>query len=461
MTIQIVILAAGQGKRMHSKLPKVLHHLAGKPLLEHVIHTALTVSPAVPPIVIYGHQGEMLHERLSHYHSKWVLQKEQLGTGHALLQVLPEIKDAKQVLVLSGDVPLISLHTLKKLIESTPENALGMLTANLQNPTGYGRIKRDEQNNIVQIIEEKDATAAERMVTEINPGIYLVPVTYLKKWLPMLKNNNAQGEYYLTDIVAQAMAEKIHIHSVKPEVSEEIMGINDRVQLAQLERFYQKQMAEKLMRQGVTLLDPARLDIRGDVQIGKDVTMDMNVILEGRVVIGNDCVIGSNTILRNVVLGDHVEIKANSILDGAEIAEGCIIGPFARLRPGTVVAKGAHIGNFVEIKNSEIGQATKVNHLSYVGDSDVGKHVNIGAGTITCNYDGVNKHKTIIGDYVQIGSNTQLVAPVSIGEGATIGAGSTVTKDAPAHQLTLTHKLEQRSVKNWERPKKREKLENE
>ena len=385
---------------------------------------------------------------------RWIEQKEQLGTGHALLQALPAINADDRVLVLYGDVPLISEEILKTLISTTPTNAIGMLTAQLANPTGYGRIKRDKQHNIVGIVEEKDATEKEKAITEINSGIYFVPANYLKKWLPELNNQNAQKEYYLTDIIACADKENIKVHAVSPRYTEEILGVNDRIQLAQLERFYQWQQAEKLMRQGVTLYDPMRLDVRGEVQVGRDVTIDVNVILEGRVVIGDECIIGPNVMLCNTELGARVEVRANSVIDGAEIATGCIIGPFARIRPGTVLATNTHVGNFVEIKNSIVGESSKINHLSYVGDSEVGKRVNIGAGTITCNYDGVNKHKTIIGDEAFIGSNTQLVAPVRIGEGATIGAGSTITEDAPAKQLTVA-RTRQQTIKDWQRPVKK------
>lgn len=455
MALQIVILAAGQGKRMCSNLPKVLHRLAGKTLLEHVIETAQSLSSTRSPIVIYGHQGNILRNLLSHHTVRWVEQKEQLGTGHALLQALPEIAEEDHVLVLYGDVPLITVETLQQLIKTTPKEGLGMLTAHLADPTHYGRIKRDGASHIIGVVEEKDATAEERLITEINPGIYLLQAHLLKDWLPALNNKNKQNEYYLTDIIARAVKEKLPIHAISPRVCEEILGVNDRVQLAHLERFYQRQIAETLMRQGVTLYDPARLDVRGEVKMGKDVVIDVNVIFEGRVVIGDECTIGPNTILRNSVLKNRVEIKANSVIDGAEIAADCIIGPFARLRPGSVLATGAHIGNFVEVKNSEVGEGSKINHLSYVGDSEIGKRVNIGAGTITCNYDGVNKHKTIIGDDTHIGSDTQLVAPVTVGQGATIGAGSTITKDVPPYQLTLTHRIDQRSVKDWQRPEKK------
>lgn len=454
MAIQTVILAAGQGKRMHSSFPKVLHRLAGKPLLEHVIHTALSISPDTPPIIVTGHQGDLVRNSLAHYNVRWVEQKEQLGTGHAVLQALSEIATDDDVLILYGDVPLISKTTLKKLVETTPKNTIGMLTAQLSHPAGYGRIKRNKTHQIIGVVEEKDATETERQINEINPGIYFATAKHLKKWLPTLKNKNAQGEYYLTDIIKFAGEEEILIHDVQPHASEEILGINDRSQLAHLERSYQRMMAENFMRQGVTIYDPMRFDVRGDVKIGRDVVIDINVILEGDVKIGNECIIGSNSILRNVVLGERVEVKANSVIDGAEIASDCIIGPFARIRPGTVLAPQVHVGNFVEVKNSEIGEASKVNHLSYIGDSEIGKRVNVGAGTITCNYDGANKHKTTIGDDVHIGSDTQLVAPVSVGAGATIAAGSTVIKDVPAQQLTLTHRIDQRS-KEWKRPEKK------
>lgn len=457
MAIQVVILAAGQGKRMRSHLPKVLHSLAGKPLLEHVIDTAQKISPDSPPIIVYGHQGDILKNALQHHNVCWVEQHEQLGTGHAVLQAMPHLADENGVVILYGDVPLISQHTLKKLIDAA-ENTFSILTTNLEHPHGYGRIKRDEHNNIVAIIEEKDANYAERKITEVNTGIYFIPAKLLKKWLPKLKNNNAQHEYYLTDVITQAVDENIMIHASHPESDDEIFGINDRLQLAHVERRYQKKLAEKLMLQGVTMIDPARVDIRGDVRIGQDVIIDINVILEGNVTIGNNCVIGPNTILRNTVIENNVEIKANSFIDGAEIADHVVIGPFARLRPGTILAANSHVGNFVEIKNSFIGANTKVNHLSYVGDSEVGVSVNIGAGTITCNYDGINKHKTIIGDNAFIGSCTQLVAPVTVGEGATIGAGSTITRDAPAHKLTLS-RVPQKTILDWQRPVKDKKSE--
>lgn len=454
MAIQAVILAAGQGKRMHSSLPKVMHALAGRPLLAHVIQTAETAAPASVPIVVYGHLGDLLREKMGRYNVRWVEQKQQSGTGHALLQALPEIAAPDQVLVLYGDVPLISLPTLKKLIDTTPANAVGMVTARLAQPAGYGRIKRDQHGRITGIVEEKDASEQERAITEINSGIYLIPAAFLHKWLPAIRNDNAQKEHYLTDVITFAVRENIAVHAVQPDYHEEILGVNDRAQLAHLERFYQRRMAETLMRQGVTLYDPARLDVRGEVETGRDVIIDVNVILEGRVVIGDGCVIGANSILRDATLGKGVEVRPDSIIDGAVIAADCVIGPFARIRPGTTLAEKAHVGNFVEVKNSQIGAGSKANHLSYIGDSEVGKHVNIGAGTITCNYDGVNKHKTTIEDDAFIGSNTALVAPVTIAAGATIGAGSTITQHAPAHKLTLA-RAAQTTLENWQRPRKK------
>ncbi|MDR3490535.1 MAG: bifunctional UDP-N-acetylglucosamine diphosphorylase/glucosamine-1-phosphate N-acetyltransferase GlmU [Gammaproteobacteria bacterium] len=455
MSVSVVILAAGQGKRMHSDLPKILHRLADKPLLEHVVNTASSLQTADAPIVIFGHEGGQVQHALAHLNVHWVPQTELLGTGHAVLQALPLIDKNSRVLILYGDVPLISTATLKNLMDTTPKDAIGILTAEVPNPHGFGRIIRDNQNTISSIIEEKDASAEQRLLKEINSGIYLIPAQLLKKWLPLLQNNNAQKEYYLTDIIANAAKENISIHSLQPLMHEEILGVNDRVQLATLERIYQKQQAEKLMRNGVTLYDPSRIDVRGELMIEQDTTVDINVIFSGHCKIGHHCTIGPNVTLHNVIIGNYVEIKANSVLDGAEISDHCVIGPFARIRPGTELATNTHVGNFVEIKNSIIGQGSKINHLSYIGDSDIGKHVNIGAGTITCNYDGVNKHRTVIGDYAFIGSDTQLVAPVSIGTGATIGAGSTITRNAPADQLTIC-RSQQRSIENWQRPKKKE-----
>lgn len=454
MTIQAIILAAGQGKRMHSHLPKVLHPLAGKPMLEHVMNVAQTVAPERAPIIIYGHQGQMLRELFTQGNPTWVEQTKQLGTGHAVMQALPVIHFDDRVLILYGDVPLISADTLNRLIAQTPLHAVGVLVAKVDNPTGYGRIIRDAVRRVVGIKEEKDADEKERQINEVNTGIYLVPAAQLANWLPKLKNANAQNEYYLTDIISFAVAEHIPVHTVEPSNPQEILGVNDRLQLAALERHYQRECAEKLLKQGVLIIDPARFDLRGELIAGKDVTIDINVIIEGRVVIGDGARIGAGVILRNTTISDHADIKPYSVIDGAEIAAHCLIGPFARIRPGTVLSEHVHIGNFVEVKNSEVRTRSKVNHLSYIGDSELGERVNIGAGTITCNYDGVNKHKTLIGDDVYVGSDTKFIAPVSVGNGATIAAGSTITKDVPPNQLTLTQVLNQRS-KDWKKPQKK------
>lgn len=453
MELSIVILAAGLGKRMHSTLPKVLHHLAGKPLLEHVVGLAEQLAIGTPPIVVCGHQSEKVRQALAHLSIEWVEQREQKGTGHAVQQALPVIPTENNVLILYGDVPLISPETLKELIVHTPTDGIGMITAQFPDPSGLGRIVRDAYNKILRIVEEKDADKAQRAIQEINSGIYLVPARYLQRWLPTLTPHNAQQEFYFTDIIPIAVKENIAIQSIQPRHYEEVLGVNDCAQLARLERFYQYQLATQFMQRGVTLLDPHRFDVRGQLTVGQDTIIDVNVVIEGNVTLGSHCVIGPNTVLKNVVVGDRVMIKANSVIEGAEIANDCVIGPFARLRPGAKLAPNIHVGNFVEIKNSIIGIATKINHLSYIGDSDIGNHVNIGAGTITCNYDGVNKHKTVIGDHAFIGSNTALIAPVTIGEEATIGAGSIITNSAPAQQLTL-NRAPQRSFPNWQRPKK-------
>jgi len=451
MAISIVILAAGLGARMRSNTPKVLHKIAGKTLIEHVIQTAATLPDATAPIIIYGHQGDLLKKSLAHYQISWAHQTQQLGTGHAVLQALPHISKDNQVLILSGDVPLISNSTLQKFLQNTTKNTLGILTATVPNPTGLGRIIRDQKNQIIKITEEKDLIGDQAKIQEINTGIYLVAAEHLQKWLPLLKNNNAQQEFYLTDIIEIALNENIKIIDTQAEYYQETLGINNRQQLATLERFYQKQQAEKFLTNGVTLIDPDRFDVRGDISIEKDSIIDINVILEGQTKIGERCSIGPHCILRNTIIGNDVEIRAHSIIDGAIIADNCTVGPFARIRPDTRLAEQSHVGNFVEIKNSVIGFASKVNHLTYIGDSQIGEKTNIGAGTITCNYDGAQKHKTIIGDHVFIGSNSALVAPVTINSGATIAAGSTITRDAPANQLTIA-RVKQKSIENWQRP---------
>lgn len=446
MALNIIVLAAGQGKRMHSALPKMLHTLAGKTLLHHVVAAAEALHPAVI-YVVYGHEGTKIQNQSRNLQVQWVEQKQQLGTGHAVAQVLPLITNEGSVLILVGDVPLITPAILQKLLTETAPNEIGLITVIMSNPTGLGRILRDPKGKIIGIIEDKDATLEQKKIQEINTGIIVAPVDCLRRWLPKLQNNNTQGEYYLPDIMAMAVAEGIPITAVQADSPYEVQGVNDRVQLAMLERHYQRQLANKLMLAGVTLRDPDRLDVRGELQVAHDVTIDVNVIIEGNVVIGKNSFIGSNTLLRDVKIGENVTIKANSVIEEATIADDCVIGPFARIRPGTKLEQGVHIGNFVEVKKSAIGVASKINHLSYVGDATVGREVNIGAGTITCNYDGINKHQTIIEDRVFIGSDTQLVAPVTIGHDAIIGAGSTVTQDAPAEALTLTQRLEQRSQK--------------
>lgn len=452
MHLNVVILAAGLGKRMHSNIPKVLHRLAGKALLEHVVQTLQDLNPDIVPFIIYSHVGEEVQQTLSYLKAKWVLQAEQLGTGHALLQALPYLSD-DPVLVLSGDVPLISVDTLQHFIKNTPADALGMITCQLENPQNLGRILRDKNDNIIGIVEVRDASESQLKIREINSGMYLFPSQFLKKYLPQLKTSNKQREYYLTDIIEFCVDDRIPIYTVQPKAYQEIWGINNCSELARAERYYQSRCAEKLMQQGVVFYDPSRFDLRGELIVGRDVIIDVNVLIEGKVKIGNNCHIGSNTVLRNVTLGDEVIIEPNSVIDGANIADKCKIGPFSRIRPETTLAANTHVGNFVEIKNSEVDSGSKINHLAYVGDSDIGKNVNIGAGTITCNYDGQYKHRTIIGDEAFIGSNTALVAPVEIGSHATIGAGSTITENAPPDKLTLG-RAHQVTIKRWKKSKK-------
>lgn len=452
MKLAIVILAAGQGTRMKSKLPKVLHTIAEKPMLEHVIDTAQSLG-SHEVHVVYGHGGEQVKKCLSHLKVHWIEQAEQLGTGHAVQQVIPAISDNELVLILYGDVPLIQTNTLNTLIQMVDDNTMALLTAELVNPSGYGRIVRDAQGEVTQIAEEKDATELQRQINEINTGILAVQAQQLRRWLERLDNQNAQGEYYLTDIIAMAVSDKVTIKTTAPHSISEIEGINNKKQLAAVERVYQLRQADALMLQGVSLRDPARFDVRGDVTVGQDVTIDVNVILEGHVTIGSGTIIGAHTIIKDSAIGDNVVIKSHCYIEGATIEEKCQIGPFARVRPETHLQQNARIGNFVEIKKSQVGINSKVNHLSYIGDTIMGNDVNVGAGTITCNYDGANKHQTIIGNKAFIGSDTQLVAPVTVGEGATIGAGSTLTHDAPAGQLTLS-RSEQKTRKGWKRPVK-------
>ncbi|MDO9729397.1 bifunctional UDP-N-acetylglucosamine diphosphorylase/glucosamine-1-phosphate N-acetyltransferase GlmU [Glaesserella parasuis] len=450
--LSVVILAAGKGTRMYSDLPKVLHPIAGKPMVKHVIDTAKQLS-AKQIHLIYGHGGDLLQQRLSAELVNWVLQAEQLGTGHAMQQAAPFFANDENILMLYGDAPLITAETLEKLIAAKPENGIALLTVVLDNPTGYGRIIR-ENGSVVAIVEQKDANPEQLKIQEINTGVMVASGASFKKWLSQLENNNAQGEYYITDVIAMANRDGYKVEAVQATNLMEVEGANNRLQLAALERYYQKAQAEKLLLAGVTIIDPARFDLRGTVTHGKDVVIDVNVILEGAIQLGNNVKIGAGSVLKNVVLGDNVEIKPYSVLEDSVIGESADVGPFARLRPGTELAAKAHVGNFVEIKKSTIGEGSKVGHLTYIGDSEIGANVNIGAGTITCNYDGANKFKTIIGDNVFVGSDTQLVAPVTVASGATIGAGSTITKDVAADELVIT-RVPQRHIQGWQRPTKK------
>ena len=455
MSLSVVILAAGQGRRMRSSLPKVMHKLAGKTLLARVLDTASRL-PCRQIYVVYGEGGALAREAHPVPDAQWVEQKERLGTGHALAQVIDFIPDQDDVAVLYGDVPLLTQQTLEKLTAAAAETGFALLTAKLPDPTGYGRIIRDAKGKILKIVEEKDATEREKSVREINTGTMAVKSQWLKKWLRQLSADNAQKEYLLTDIVAMAVAEDIAAHSVEPDSEMEIAGVNDPAQLAFLERYHQFTQAQALMRQGVTLADPARFDLRGELQAGADVFIDINVIIEGKVRLGNGVSIGPNCVVRDAELGDGVAVFSHCVIDNAIVGRGGKLGPFARIRPGTSLGEETQIGNFVEVKQSTIKAGSKANHLAYIGDSEVGAGVNIGAGTITCNYDGAAKHKTLIGDDVFIGSNTELVAPVTINDGATIAAGATITKDVEAGALALS-KREQKTIKNWRRPgKKRE-----
>jgi bifunctional UDP-N-acetylglucosamine pyrophosphorylase / glucosamine-1-phosphate N-acetyltransferase len=453
--LEVVILAAGQGKRMYSDTPKVLHRLAGQPLLAHVLASARALNPAAVHVV-YGHGGERVREAFAGAGVQWTRQAEQKGTGHAVAQAMPTVADQAVVLVLYGDVPLIRAQTLQNLLSAAGPDGLALLTAELDAPAGYGRIIRGPDGRVTRIVESKDATPAEAAVREVNTGFLATPAAKLKKWLAGLRNHNAQGEYYLTDIIAMAVAEGVDIATRAPRDVWEILGVNSKQELADVERVHQKQLAEKLMQQGVTLRDPARLDVRGELTCGRDVVIDVNVVFEGKVVLGDRVQVGPNNVIRDCTLGADTVVHPNCVLEQAVIGEDCRIGPFARIRPETKLAAHVHVGNFVEVKKSEVGEGSKMNHLSYIGDSSVGSGVNIGAGTITCNYDGANKHRTVIGDNVFVGSNTALVAPVTVGPGATIGAGSVITKAAPAGELTLT-RVAQVSRPGWKRPVKKNK----
>jgi bifunctional UDP-N-acetylglucosamine pyrophosphorylase/glucosamine-1-phosphate N-acetyltransferase len=452
MQLSVVILAAGQGKRMNSDLPKVLQPLAGQPLLQHVIDTARDLRPT-NIYVVYGHGGAQVQEALAQENIEWILQADQLGTGHAVMQAMGVIPDDHTVLVLYGDVPMIRAASLTKLVSAADEGALAVLSVVLDNATGYGRIVRDAAGHVRAIVEQKDASPEQLQIREINSGLMAAPARRLREWLLGLGRNNAQREYYLTDVVASAVQAADRVDALPTAHASEVLGVNDKIQLAQVEALYRRERADELMLAGATLADPARIDIRGDVEVGRDVFIDINAVLIGTVRLGKGVKIGPNCVISNSQIGADTEVLANTIIDNASVAENCRIGPFARVRPDSILHHDVHIGNFVEIKSSEIGAGSKANHLSYVGDARVGSGVNVGAGTITCNYDGQNKWPTLIEDRAFIGSGSMLVAPVKIGAGATIGAGSTITENAPSGELTLT-RAKQTTVAGWTRPRK-------
>jgi bifunctional UDP-N-acetylglucosamine pyrophosphorylase / glucosamine-1-phosphate N-acetyltransferase len=451
--LQVVILAAGQGKRMHSDLPKVLHPLAGRPLLAHALDTARLLAPQRICVVI-GHGADLVRERLPDPDVVWAVQGQQLGTGHAVMQALPHLDKLGTVLVLYGDVPLIASGTLRSLVDAAAEGHLALLTQELDEPKGYGRIVRNGGGRAVRIVEEKDATEPERAIREVNTGILALPRSSLEKWLGGLRNENAQGEYYLTDVVAAAVADGVPVEVRHPSAAHECLGVNSNFELAALERRYQMTNAAKLLESGVTLMDPARIDVRGELACGRDVTIDVNCIFEGKVSLGDGVSIGANCILRDVTVGPGAQIKPFTLMEEATIGANARIGPYARIRAGTQLAEDVHVGNFVEVKASSMGRGSKANHLAYVGDATVGSDVNIGAGTITCNFDGAFKHRTIIEDDVHIGSDVQLIAPVTVGKGATIAAGATITDDVPPGGLTFTQK-KQLTKPGWQRPRKK------
>jgi bifunctional UDP-N-acetylglucosamine pyrophosphorylase/glucosamine-1-phosphate N-acetyltransferase len=452
--MNVVILAAGMGKRMQSDLPKVLHPLAGKPLLSHVVDTARQLNPS-RVCVVYGHGGDLVPSTLAADDLRFVLQAPQLGTGHAVMQAAAALDDDVPTLVLYGDVPLTASQTLETLLNKAGKEKMAVLTVDLPDPTGYGRIVRENQR-IVRIVEQKDASPAERAIQEVNTGILVAPTRSLKAWLGKLSNNNAQQEYYLTDIIAMAVEDGMPIESTQPLHVWETLGVNSKLQLAELERIYQRNIANRLLEQGVTLADPGRIDVRGELSCGRDVAIDVGCVFEGMVELGDGVSIGANCVIRDAKIRPGVTIKAFSHIEGAAIGNDSQIGPYARLRPGTHLGADVHIGNFVEVKNSQFDAHSKANHLAYIGDATVGARVNIGAGTITCNYDGANKHRTVIEDDAFIGSDTQLVAPVTVGKGATLGAGTTLTKDAPPDSLTVS-RAKQISISGWQRPVKTKK----
>lgn len=451
--MNIVVLAAGAGKRMRSALPKVLHPLAGRPLLSHVIETARMLSPT-RIVVVVGHGGEAVQQAVAAPDIKFAVQHEQLGTGHAVQQALPLLDPAQPTLVLYGDVPLTKASTLKRLVDAAVDGRYGLLTVTLDDPHGYGRIVRDPAGYVVRIVEQKDATLEELRIAEINTGIVVTPTAQLAMWLGSLKNDNAQGEFYLTDVVERAIEAGFDVVTTQPDEEWETLGVNSKAQLAELERIHQRNVAEALLQAGVTLADPARLDVRGALSCGRDVSIDVNCVFEGEVTLGDDVSVGAHCVLRNATIGAGTRIEPFTHIDGAAVGERTVLGPYARLRPGTALADEVHIGNFVEVKNAALGRGSKANHLTYIGDADVGARVNVGAGTITCNYDGANKHRTVIEDDVFVGSDTQLVAPVRVGRGVTIAAGTTVWKDVPEGTLVLNEKT-QRIRTGYVRPVKK------
>jgi bifunctional UDP-N-acetylglucosamine pyrophosphorylase/glucosamine-1-phosphate N-acetyltransferase len=455
MKLAVVILAAGQGKRMNSNLPKVLQPLAGVPLLGHVVSRARSLAPSSMHVV-YGHGGDEVRAALADKDLRWALQAEQLGTGHAVMQAMPNVGDDELVLVLYGDVPLIQPETLRQLVAAAGAKAMSLLTVMLDDASGYGRIVRNARGAIQKIVEQKDASKSQLKIREGNSGIMAVPAKLLRKWLGKLKNSNAQGEYYLTDVIAMAVKDKVKVTPLIAPTVAEVLGVNDKVQLAELEALHRRSRARALMIAGATLADPSRIDIRGEIAVGRDVFFDANVVLEGRVSLGDRVRVGPNVVLRDVVIGADTVIHPNSVLEQSELGAGCVIGPYARVRPGSKLGANVHIGNFVELKKTQIADGSKANHLTYLGDAVIGKGVNVGAGTITCNYDGVNKSTTTIDDGAFIGSGNMLVAPVRIGKDATTGAGSTITKDAPDGQLTLS-RGKQMTLEGWKRPEKKPK----
>ena len=452
MALSIVILAAGQGTRMRSDLPKVLQKLAGRPLLEHVVQCSQSLG-ADDICIVYGHGGDRVRQAFADRGLRWAEQPEQLGTGHAVMQAMPDTPDDNQVLILFGDVPLLRPETLSTLVRATGPGDMSVLTVEMDDPTGYGRIVRGAAG-VERIVEQKDADERERSITEINTGVMLCPADRLRAWLDRLGNDNAQGEYYLTDIIGMAVAEGMTVHGVKASNQDEVMGINDRKQLAQAERALQARLIDELMADGVGFADPARVDIRGKLSCGRDVFIDVNAVFEGDVELGDNVVVESNNLIRDSRLGNGTVVHSNCHIEGAATGANCELGPFARLRPGAVLAADVKVGNFVEIKKSAIADGSKVNHLTYIGDAEIGADVNVGAGTITCNYDGANKHRTQIGDGAFIGSGVNLVAPVEVGKGATVGAGSTITKPVPDNELVL-ERSKQVTVKGWKRPVKK------